>query len=124
MYGPGDAVYKILGGPAYARGLHMWTGYRNPPESWKSSVNCALSSARVCVEWGFAYIARRWVLLNDKARQKVFESGLEQQYYVAAFLTNLITCVEGGNQTSAYFGCEPPSVEEYMSLTSANSTIQ
>jgi len=119
-YLPGDTVYKLLGDPAYARGLHMCTGFRNPKEKWKKHVNCALSSARVCVEWGFGNVARRWTFLNDKGRQKLFETGLQQQYFVCTFLTNLITCVEGGNQTSTYFECYPPTVHEYMSLTTTH----
>jgi len=74
-YLPGDRVYKILGDPAYPRSVHVWTAYRNAQETWKKNVNCALSSARVCVGWGFGNIKRRWALLNDKNRQKVFETG-------------------------------------------------
>jgi len=93
--------------PAYPKGMHIWTGFKNADADWKHYVNNALSSERVAVEWGFGMITRRWRLLSDANRQKILETGLQHQYYVATFLTNLITCVEGGNQTSSHFGCHP-----------------
>ena len=115
IYEEGDRVLKILGDPAYGKGMHIWTGFKNADADWKHYFNNALSSARVAVEWGFGMITRRWRLLSDANRQKILETGLQHQYYVATFLTNLITCVEGGNQTSSHFGCHPPTLGEYLS---------
>ncbi|CAN0455769.1 unnamed protein product, partial [Ascophyllum nodosum] len=38
------------------------------------------------------------------------------QYRVSVFLTNLHTCLNGGNQISDYFGVKPPTAEQYLGI--------
>ena len=115
---PGRMVYRIMGDPAYPRMLFILTGFKGPNVTpTEARFNTMMSRVRIAVEWGFKHINCRWEFLNKKATQKLLEAPLRKQYMCAAFLSNLITCVGGGNQTSAFFNCAPPTVAQYLALT-------
>ena len=46
---------------------------------------------------------------------KIYEMPAGRYYMVAAFMTNLRTCMYC-NQTSLYFNCRPPTLEAYLAL--------
>lgn len=72
-----------------------------------------MSSVRESVEWGFKLITTKWAFLNYKHNMKIFVQPVGKYYKVAAFLTNLHTCLEG-NQISTFFDIKPPSLDEYL----------
>jgi hypothetical protein len=74
-----------------------------------------MSKVRECVEWGFGDIVRYWSFLDFKASMKIFQSPVAKYYVIAAFLNNLWTAYHG-NETSAYFDCEPMRITEYLGL--------
>ncbi|XRA97776.1 DDE Tnp4 domain-containing protein [Pycnococcus provasolii] len=80
-------------------------------------LNLQVDFVRIAVEWGFKDINCTWRWLNDKHRNKLGETPLRKHYMNATFLSNLIVCVTGGTQTSAFFECEPPTLEEYLLMT-------
>ena len=51
--------------------------------------------------------------LDYKKNLKVGLSSVSKMYVVSALLCNAITCLYGNN-TSDYFGIEPPSLEQYF----------
>jgi hypothetical protein len=76
--------------------------------------NVTMSRARITVEWGYSRVSSLWRHLNFKDNQKVFLSPIGAQYMVAVLLTNVVTCLDSGNQISDYFGVAPPSLEVYL----------
>jgi hypothetical protein len=48
---------------------------------------------------------------------KIQKSAIVPMWHLAIFLTNCLTCANGGNQISKYFGLAPPSLEEYIHNT-------
>jgi len=77
--------------------------------------NDIMSSVRICVEWEFGDIVAQWAAMNFK-RTQVISNGSRpgQQYIVAALLSNCRNCLRPA-QTSQYFNCAPPSLEDYIS---------
>jgi hypothetical protein len=65
------------------------------------------------VEWGFGKITGLWSFLDFQRNLKVLLSPVGAYYIVGALLTNCHTCLNG-SQTSVYYGCNPPSLEEYL----------
>jgi hypothetical protein len=80
--------------------------------------NEVMSSVRICVEWEFGDIVTQWAHVNYK-RNQVIANGSRpgQQYIVAALLSNCRNCLRPA-QTSQYFECLPPTLEEYIASLS------
>ena len=75
--------------------------------------NKAMSSARECVEWGFADIVRLWGFLDHSLSHKILHSPVGVHYRIGVFLTNIHICIYG-SEMSIYFNCAPPTLEEYL----------
>jgi hypothetical protein len=43
---------------------------------------------------------------------KIGKNGIMAMWHMAVFLTNAVTCANGGNQISTYFNLAPPSLED------------
>ena len=68
----------------------------------------------IFLQWAFGEVVTRWASIQLKSGQKLLDgSKPAQTYYVAALLSNCVTCFRPGI-TSQYFGVLPPSVEEYI----------
>lgn len=39
---------------------------------------------------------------------------MRKKYLISCFLRNCMTCIREGNQISAYFGCMPPTLEDFL----------
>ena len=76
--------------------------------------NVTMSRVRITVEWGYSRVAALWKHINFKENQKVFKSPIGAQYMVAVLLTNAVTCIDGGNEISDYFGSTPPTLEHFL----------
>ena len=83
-----------------------------------TAFNEVMSSVRICVEWEFGDIVTQWAHVNYK-RNQVIANGSRpgQQYIVAALLSNCRNCLRPA-QTSQYFECLPPTLEEYIASLS------
>lgn len=75
--------------------------------------NKKMSRCRECVEWGFGEVVRLWSSLDFKPSQRIFSSAIGKHYRVATLLTNIHICLYG-SQTSIFFNCHPPSLDEYL----------
>jgi hypothetical protein len=60
------------------------------------------------VEWGYEKIMKYWAFLDLKKQMKIGKSGIIAMSHMAVFLTNAVTCANGGNQISTYFNLAPP----------------
>ena len=103
--------------PTYPMSLRLITGTIHridarltaAMDSYKS-----MSRARVSVEWTFGEIVRSFKFLDFKSNLKLGLSSVGQMYMVCSIMQNALSCMYG-NQTSEYFGWDPPSIQEYIS---------
>ena len=105
----------LYGDPAYPHRLHLQAPYRNgqiTPQM--QAFNKSMSSVRVSVEWLFGDIANYFKFMDLKKNLKIGLSSVGKFYLVSALLTNALTCLYH-NQTSKFFGMEPPTLYEYVS---------
>lgn len=76
-------------------------------------VNKKMTKLRVAVEWGFSKIVQLFPFLDYKKNMKVYKQEVGNYFKVGVILTNCHTCLYG-SQVSSYFGCDPPTLEEYL----------
>ena len=104
----------VYGDLAYPLRVHLQTPFRQAQLTpLMQEYNTAMSSVRVSVEWLFGDIMNSYKFLSFKKNLKIFLSSVGKMYVVCALLRNAITCLYR-NQTSLYFGLEPPVLEEYF----------
>ena len=75
--------------------------------------NESVSAVQIAVEWLFGGITNSFKFLDYKKNLKIGLSSVGKMYVVSALLRNAITCLYG-NETSDYFGIEPPTLEQYF----------
>jgi hypothetical protein len=76
--------------------------------------NVRMARLRVTVEWMFKDITCTWRYLKFKLGLRIRQQPVGMFYIVGAELTNVLTCMIGHSQSSLYFGCPPPTLEEYL----------
>ena len=103
----------IYGDPAYPIRVHLQAPFFNPITANQKAFNKSMSQVRVSVEWLFGDIINWFKFLDFKKNLKIGLSAVGKMYLTCALLTNARTCLYG-NLTSEYFGCEPPSLENYF----------
>lgn len=105
----------LYGDPAYPLRIHLQAPFRNAvltPQM--QDFNKSMSAVRDSVEWIFGDIINYFKFLDFKKNLKLQLSAVGKFYIVAAILRNALTCMYP-NETSQYFGLEPPSLQEYFS---------
>lgn len=75
--------------------------------------NTAMSRLRVSVEWLFGEVTNYFKFIDYKKTQKIGMSAVGKQYLVSALMRNALTCLYGNN-TSAYFQLQPPTLDNYF----------
>lgn len=80
----------------------------------RAQFNRVMSSLRVSVEWGIGHLTRLWRTLSFVDGQVLGQRPVGLHYLVAGFLTNIHVCLYS-SQTSLYFNCTPPSLQDYLS---------
>jgi hypothetical protein len=90
-------------------------GLELPPD--RQAFNATYSPMRTCVEWGYEKVVRQWAFIDFKKQMKLELVCMEAMWHAAFWLTNVVTCVRGGNQISEYFQLSPPTLEEYLAKT-------
>lgn len=78
----------------------------------------SISPVQTSVEWIFGDVIKSLKALDFKSNFKIGLSTVGKKYIVCALMRNAITCTYG-NQTCAYFGLEPTTVNEYFSQTAS-----
>jgi hypothetical protein len=110
--------YRIIEDSAYPNNdvvLSVFKGNpaRLPPHA--VAFNNIVCPLRTSVEWGYEKIIYKyWAFLDFKKQTKFGKSGIIAMWHIAVFLTNVVTCANGGNQISTYFNLAPPSLEDYI----------
>lgn len=104
----------LYGDPAYPLRMHLQGPFRHAvltPQM--QEYNAAMSAVRVSVEWLFGDIINYFKFMDFKKNLKIRLSSVGKMYVVCAILRNALTCLYG-NQTSAFFHLDPPTLQEYF----------
>eukprot|EP00117_Sycon_ciliatum_P040717 scpid79393/ scgid29877/ len=109
---PGQ-VYQIYGDQAYPLKEQLLRPYHNPNHQ-EALFNTAVSKLRMSVEWGFGEVQRAFSFIDFKKNLKLYLQPIGAYYTVAVLLINCRTCLNGRNEISDYFQCQPPALNEYL----------
>lgn len=108
--------FYLYGDPAYPLRPYLLSPCRGVLNESEAAFNYQMSKVRQCVEWGFKDVIQYFAFLDFEKNQKIFLQPIAVYFQVATVLRNCMTCMRNGNQTSAYFMCPPPTLEEYLSF--------
>jgi hypothetical protein len=107
--------FVIYGDAAYGLDTHVMKPYlATVPGSLEAKFNSQMSSARITSEWGFGMITNLFTTCDFSRQQKIYQTSPEHMYKAATLFLNMRTCMRGRNQTSDYFRCHPPSLDNYL----------
>ena len=113
-FSPGGQPMCTYGDLGYPLRVHLQTPFRRVPLTpLMQDYNEAMSALRISVEWLFGDVINSFKFLDNRKNLKIGLSSVGKLYVVCALLRNAITCLYGNN-TSEYFGMEPPSLEQYF----------
>lgn len=113
-YSPTGQTMCIYGDPAYPLRIQLQAPFRNAvitPEM--QAFNSAMSRVRISVEWLFGDVINYFKFLDFKKNLKIQLSSVGKMYVVCALLRNALTCLYG-NETSEFFGLDPPTLHNYF----------
>ncbi|KAF8986977.1 hypothetical protein BDQ17DRAFT_1259033 [Cyathus striatus] len=112
---PEDRFLQVFGDPAYGNSHQIISPYAGltPRMEQEKEWNLVMASLRIEVEHGFGNTLRLFPFLNAWWKHQIYSSPLGIYYHVGILLTNAQNCLHP-NQTSQYFNCEPPVLEEYF----------
>ena len=77
--------------------------------------NLTMRCVRVAVEWMFNIVNKQRAFVDWSKKHKIMLSPVASHVKVAMLLSNCLTCIRATNQISEYFGCAPPTPQEYLS---------
>ncbi|CAB1104801.1 unnamed protein product [Ectocarpus sp. CCAP 1310/34] len=117
---PSGHPYCLYGDPAYGLSDHLACPFsassHGPLTPDMADFNQRMSHCRVAVEWGFKEMTSKWTFVDMKPQQKYLLSPVGKQYRVATLLSNIHSCLNGGNQISQFFDVQPPTLQEYLKV--------
>ena len=106
--------FRLFGDSAYPLTTFLYRMYKGIMAPWQRAFNRDMSPERVSVEWGFGKMVQLWPFLDYRKKHKVLLSPVGRLFAVGNILTNMHTCLSGGNIVSERFGLAPPSLDAYM----------
>jgi hypothetical protein len=113
--------YTYYGDKAYHQNLFHCTAARrrngNLPANnrrYQRRSNAMMGKYRISIEWGFGKVKSRCPILNKKKEvMQLFKKNLPALVRVCILMTNIDTTLRG-SQTSLYYKCQAPSIQEYL----------
>ena len=113
-FNPAGREMCLYGDPAYPLRVHLQGPFRfGLLTRDMEDFNKSMSAVRASVEWLFADILNYFKFLDYKKNLKIGLSQVGKMYIVCAILRNALTCLYSNN-TAAYFGVDPPTVQDYF----------
>lgn len=107
--------YYVFGDKGYENVGNVLSSFRgNTLTMNERAFNLNMSKLRICVEWAFQKVKILFKILGKLDTQRLQLSPVAAHMRVAVFLANCHTCFYQ-SQTSSYFDCDPPSIQEYLS---------
>jgi hypothetical protein len=111
----GGELMALYADPGYALSARIFMPYPDGrSDALHAAFNRSMSSNRIAVEWGYGRVRNLFRALNLSTELQIFKSPIAAWYVCAVLFTNCITCIEGGNQVSDYFGCRPPCLKTLL----------
>ncbi|KAF7326333.1 DDE Tnp4 domain-containing protein [Mycena kentingensis (nom. inval.)] len=112
---PAARYFQVFGDPAYGVSPLILSPFAGPGERTRAELawNECMAAVRIEVEHGFAGVLAKWPFLNAWWKHRIYSSPIGRYYRVGALLTNALNCLRP-NQTSQFFQCQPPPLEEYF----------
>ena len=109
------AVYCIYADQGYSQAFGIETPYFDGAvNAQHEAFNQCMASSRITVEWAFGSIVQKWQSTAFTPSQQLLSNRkIGQVYVVAGVLCNLLNTLTRNN-TSKYFGVQPPVLEVYM----------
>jgi len=113
-----DVAFNVFGDSGYGVTPSILTPFRRGPAQTgdEAEWNRRMSSYRITVEWGIGRVKVLWKAVTNKGNMKALLSPVSIYWFNAVLLTNIHCCINGRSQISEYFGCDPPTVQEYLRL--------
>ena len=107
--------YCAFGDSAYQRGefMHTMNSGRNLTNR-QIQENACLCAVREPIEWGNKEVKNYFKSLNYSNGLRLGSMPVCEMILYSFLMTNILCCFYG-NQTSEYFHCRPPTLEEYLS---------
>ncbi len=111
----GDADYFMYGDPAYthSRFLHA-PSHRATATPFERMHNTLMSTARIAVEQAIGSVTAIFPAMDFTRVERMGLEACGKKYLVAVIFRNLYTVIQGHNQISDYFGCSPPTMQEWL----------
>jgi len=112
--------YVVFGDRGYATIGHLMSPIVRPMLTQdEASFNESMLIPRLSVEHGFMRITKLFRMFQAPSILRSRSCPVALFYELAVLFTNLRTCLDGRNQISDYFACEPCSCEELLGLNAA-----
>ncbi|EIN04908.1 hypothetical protein PUNSTDRAFT_75658 [Punctularia strigosozonata HHB-11173 SS5] len=110
-----ESFYHLFGDPAYGLSDVLISPFSGPGERTRQELefNKQMSALRIEVEHVFGNVLNKWGFLRSSSKMRVYSSPVGCYYRVGVLLANAMNCLRP-NQTSQFFECAPPSLQEYL----------
>ena len=113
--------YRLIADSAYPNNTTIVSLFTKPQmanDQDYRNFNRTMSPLREPVEWGYQRVVKLWSLLDMKPQMRIGDVSVSDLWLIGVWLTNLVTCAEGGNQISTFYGSiKPPTLKEYLDMT-------
>ncbi len=107
--------YMIYGDPAYAKSRFVHKPYqRKNATPFQQLHNTLMSKGRVAVENAIGEVTKVFSAMDFTRTERVGHGRVGMKYLVACMLRNVLTAIRGRNPISTYFGCPPPTLEQWL----------
>lgn len=108
--------YHIYTDKGYFRASHVRCAAHGPGPvtALQTQDNTVMAMQRIGVEWNFGKYKARVPYITRHRLLKLQAYDVSMRVRVGFLLTNIHTCLRG-SISGVYFGCNPPSLEEYLS---------
>lgn len=109
-----NETFCIYGDSAYPLSTYIQTPFKGTILSSDQALfNSVMSGCRITVEWSFAKIIQEFAFLDYKKNLKLNLQIVDKYYLVGTLFSNCHVCCYG-SETSKFFKCDPPSLEDYL----------
>ena len=115
FHGYGGRQLFVYGDPAYGEMDVIVSGLKKVQDlsPLKQQFNTTMAQLQQSVECSFGKLGNLWAFLNYKPGIQTHLSPVACYFHVTVLLTNAHTSLYGLH-ISKYFGCKPPTVNEYF----------
>lgn len=104
----------VYGDEGYPRNIPILAPFHGMVTVEQNAANEAMHHPRLCVEWVFGILSNYWRFCHEAQNLRIGMSPIGKFYPVQAILVNLQICLGRSSSTTAFYGLQPPTVEQYL----------